>query len=482
MEIDGFTHVHRFELVPGPDGYCSVRYTSRRQVDPLVDHVRKTGKLDFITFGQKRDPCTSIFGKLKTSFVPPSQAPELLNVGVTISTNTSGIKPTVDSTGQPRKTLVLRTDASPLKELDLDTLEPLGVTEQKQLHPDLKGPLSCAHAQYDHATGDIYNYNLELGLTPTYRVFRTSSKTGETEILAKISDRTLPAAYMHSFFLTEDFVILALWSAHYAAGGASVLWQRNLLDAISPFDKTKGVKWLVVDRHHGKGVVARFESPATVSFHTVNAWQERQSKDSNTLDIYCDVIQYPTLDILHRFYYENLVSTGPGAPKYADEDLRSKVTSSFTRYRLTRIPSDASKVQKQEGVQEAEVILQLPTPLVGDLPIINPSYSTKKSRFVYSVVDRGYSSWVDGISKLDTETKEAKYWMQERHTPGEPIFVPDHETEEEDAGYILTVVLDGDKGTSYLLCLDAKTMTEVGRAECDVPVGMGFHGSFVPKI
>jgi torulene dioxygenase len=58
--------------------------------------------------------------------------------------------------------------------------------------------------------------------------------------------------------------------------------------------------------------------------------------------------------------------------------------------------------------------------------------------------------------------------------------VRDPNGEGEDAGYLLSVILDGDRGTSYLLCLDAGSMREVGRAECGVAVGMGFHGKHVP--
>ncbi|RFU29828.1 hypothetical protein B7463_g6495, partial [Scytalidium lignicola] len=483
--FDGFTHVHRFQLVPSANGSCAVFYTSKRQVDPLLDHVRETGKLDMISFGQKRDPCASFFEKLKCVFEPHRLNPDFVNVGVTISANPAGLQAArgnnaKETNGQSRKVLVLKTDADLMKKIDIETLEPIGVTEQRKLHPDLKGPLSCAHAQYDPENGDLYNYNLDFGRTCTYRIFRSSLETGKTEVLATISDSTLPPAYIHSFFLTEDFAILAIWGSHFAGYGAKILWERNVMDAIKPFDSNQSVKWLVVDRRHGRGLVSTFESLAMFSFHTVNAWQEKQLENGDSMDIYCDIIQYPNTDMLHRLYYDNLVSTGPGVSKYAGGADKGKTTPSLVRYRLGNVPrGNSGGLKKPASTQKAEVIFQVAGPLVGELPSINPSYSTKKSRFVYSLVDRGYSSFVDGISKYDTETKVVTYWMHPRHTPGEAIFIPDYQREGEDAGYLLSVILDGDKGTSYLLCLDAKTMTEIGRAECDVAVGMGFHGNFV---
>lgn len=49
----------------------------------------------------------------------------------------------------------------------------------------------------------------------------------------------------------------------------------------------------------------------------------------------------------------------------------------------------------------------------------------------------------------------------------------------EDDGVLLTVVLDGSAGNSYLLVLDARDLREVGRAHVDGVIGFGFHGTFV---
>lgn len=43
---------------------------------------------------------------------------------------------------------------------------------------------------------------------------------------------------------------------------------------------------------------------------------------------------------------------------------------------------------------------------------------------------------------------------------------------------LLSIVLDGVKESSYLLCLDAGDMRELGRAEVGGVVGFGFHGAF----
>lgn len=132
----------------------------------------------------------------------------MANVGVTIAPNVPGLG--VDARNGSRfHNLIQFTDSTTIKKLDPETLEPIGVTDQTSLHPDLAGPLSSAHAHFDPVTGDCYNYNLDFRGPAVYRVFHTSVSTGKTEILATISGKYVKPCYIHSFFLTSSYVILA---------------------------------------------------------------------------------------------------------------------------------------------------------------------------------------------------------------------------------------------------------------------------------
>ncbi len=48
----------------------------------------------------------------------------------------------------------------------------------------------------------------------------------------------------------------------------------------------------------------------------------------------------------------------------------------------------------------------------------------------------------------------------------------------EDDGVLLSVVLDADAGTSFLLVLDARDLSELARAEAPHHIPFGFHGQF----
>jgi len=483
--FDGFSTVHNFELVPGSGGQCSeIWYSSYCQVDHLIEQARRTGRLEGITFGQKRDPCDTLYHKVKSVFAPyAATTPRTANIGVVIRDPMPGeLKHTQDTYGNVagRRIRSVTTDTCNTKHFDADTLEPLGVTRQEHLHPSLTGPVSAAHAAHDPVTGEIFNYNLSFGPTQTYKVFRACQKSGKVDILAKYSSgRDVHGAYIHSLLLTEHFVVLCIWPAFFAGTGLSILWQRNLLEAIAPFDLKAKATWLVVDRHGKQGLVKQFKSPAFFCFHTVNAWEEQGHNDS-TVDIICELVEFNNLNILHRFYYENLVSDERNVKDF-DRTHGKNTTLGLARYKLADVPlnNGHSKVKKSSRTSPAERILYIPAPAAGDLPRINPRYALRPHRYVWSVLDRGKSSFLDGLGKTDTETQTCLVWEYPRHTPGEPIFVPAPDAQQEDEGVVLSVVLDGDTGMSYLLCLDARTMEEVGRADVGAAVGLGFHGVHV---
>jgi torulene dioxygenase len=476
--FDNFAQIHRFQLNQpnDPSESCSVTYNSRVVCDGLLESIKKTGNRQGITFAAKYDPCMSYFQKLQAVFTPTwKRKPDELSVAVTMSVNFPGLSKTGEAQkgGHDRSrvsTLCNKTDAPVFQMIDEQTLEPIGVASQTTLHPLLKGPGSAAHAKSDPVTGDVFNYNLEFGRNPTYRVFTVSAATGETSILATF---THTAAYLHSLFLTEHYVVLCVWNSHYKAGGASILYYQNMVDSLVYNDKARAT-WFVIDKTvGGKGLVATYESDPFYAFHTINAYEEQKS-DGKT-DIIADISAYENMDCLKRFYLDNLMSDSSAAKPYCDPSNQSG-RPSIRRFRLPAVPS---KPLTAKTHLQAESVWSAEKSLSTELPTINPAYITKPHRYVYGVMDSGKSSFLDGLIKYDISNHTAKVWSVHGHTSGEPIFVANPDSAEEDAGVLLSVVLDGYEGKSYLLCLDARTMIEMGRAQVNGVVGFGFHGTYV---
>ena len=474
--FDGFSAVHRFQIdFPDAHGPAQVSYRSRRTVDEYLEHVRETGKGEGTTFADKRDICESFFKKVMGVFVPRGRDNQ--NIGVTVSINMPGGgqmgdkgKPAVNGHTTGIETLHVKSDHHMLKKIDPDTLEPRGIALQEILHPDLKGPFSAAHAKSDPKTGDIFNFNLEFGKESTYRVFRTSASTGKTDILATFHG--IPA-YIHSLFLTENYVILCIWGSHISGYGTSLLYHQNVVQAIAPYGPSSKATWYVIDRKGTKGLVAAYQSNQFFSFHSVNAWEEPSATDPSQTDIITELSLFENTDVIHRFYYDNLLSSLDKKSDYAGEKRLSCLPMQ-AQFRLPNISSTAppSKHRKAERLFLADKMISV------ELPTINPQYLTRRHRYTYGTTDRLKSSFMDGIAKFDNVTQTSVFWEQEGHTPGEAIFVADPEGKEEDDGVLLTVVLDGFVERSYLLVLDAKNLKEVGRAEVPGPVAFGFHGAF----
>ncbi|KAH6987243.1 torulene oxygenase [Ilyonectria destructans] len=477
--FDGFAHTHRFDIntPSAPGEKTTVTYSSRRQSDDYVARVKKKGWRSGISFGQKADPCVGLFAKFMSVFEP-----KLTTYNVTVQPNVPGMP--VEKSGHRAgvTNLYVGTDVAAFQRIDPTSLEPLGPATQAVFHPDLKGPMSSAHAQRDPETGDFFNYNLEFGRTPTYRVFRVNTASGKTDILATINEPGLPAVYMHSFFLTQNFVVLCLPSSHIRWHGLGIVWQRNIVDAMEPFNASKRCRWIVVDRRNGKGVVARFSTPAGFFFHSVNSFEEtfKDEKGEERTALMLDYVEYDSLDVIKGFYYDVILDRNEATKKFwAKGDRFKTATPHFVRYKFTM--PQLGTAPDVTYTATAEKLLTIRNPHAGDLPTIHPAYRCKPYRYVYSTSNRGLSTLVDALVKTDVETQEALLWAgPEGHMPGEPIFVPRPDGTDEDDGVVLSVVVDGVSSRAYLMCLDARTMEEVGRAEAEFAIPMGFHGAHVP--
>ena len=384
--FDGLSQIHRFNIIDSK----TVSYNSRHTCDSLIENYRRQGGMGKrFSFGQGRDPCKSVLGKFMSVFRSSQDIPlqsrkfSEVNVGVTVSTDFPGLPSTAATSGNINN-LYAKTDASVLQALHPETLEPIGLANQACLHPDLKGPLSAAHARSDPVTGDIFNFNYELGSKGAYRVFKVCRESGRTTILATIRDA--PPAYIHSFFLTKKYVVLCIWNSHLSYGGCGVLWHRNILDALK-YEGSKKARFHVIDRTDSmSGVVGVYESEPFFAFHTINAWEEERADGVD--DVICEVTTFSSLDILKKFYYHNLLSNSKKPHSWL-----LKKEPRITRWKLEAVGSENIKPntnkRKKKGYSCGVKIKLAVKEYTGsgdhnfELPTINPDYLCKSHRLVF---------------------------------------------------------------------------------------------------
>ncbi|KAF7798314.1 hypothetical protein EIP86_009535 [Pleurotus ostreatoroseus] len=464
--FDGLATHHRFEVFPGGK---RVSYRSRKGAEELEHRIAEAGTYPDFSFGQRGDPCQNIFRKFFTVWETvrgmgstPS-SPSARNVSVTLTPNMPGWDTTgldLPSSTGPRY-IVAKTDADGLQLLDPKTLEPLVCGSYKDLDPRLDGPLSAAHSCRDHETGDFHNYSCTFaGRFPTYKVFRIGGADGKVDILAEIKDA--PPAYIHSFAMTDRYLVLCVWQAHIKQSGLSILMNKNVAESIETDWKPEtGTLFYVVDRKNG-GIVSKYKTPPFFCFHHLNAFD-----DPKTGDIVIDMSVYPDNKVINLLYLEQLRNLN---------ETTHMLMGRARRFRLQN-PSDATGKDARDAVVE----FTLPQEECIELPVVAPRAYHKPYRFAYGIHKkdpRVHHTFADGIIKLDMSAGPgaSTVWSLPEHTPSEPIFVPRPGAEAEDDGVLLSIVLDEQKARSAMVVLDAQSMTEVARAEMPEVFPIGFHG------
>ncbi|MDZ7687869.1 MAG: carotenoid oxygenase family protein [Halobacteriales archaeon] len=411
--FDGLAMLHAFAVADG-----EVKYSNRYLESNAYTHVESEGELGYSEFAT--DPCRDLFERFFSRFSPNLTD----NANVNIS--------------KQAEAFVSMTETPMPVEFDPETLETVGVAEYED---DIDGSLTTAHPHHDD--GYTYNYVTKLSKTSTYKVYRMPDGSREREILASI-DRDRPA-YMHSFGLTENHVVLAEFP--FVVNPLEMLVRDRPFVENYRWKPERGTRFLLVDRETGD-VVADPVAEPFFAFHHVNAFEEEDGT------VVVDIVAYEDASVIDSFYLDEIRSEDFGIEG-----------GTLRRYRVS-----------DDGV-ESERLSEVPT----ELPRINYERNTLAYRYAYGVGNRRKrpKDLPNRLVKVDVEERDTTVWEEPETYPGEPVFVaePDAE-EEEDDGVILSVVLDTDAERSFLVVLDASDFTELGRATVEHHIPLGFHGQF----
>ncbi|MBB4660956.1 carotenoid oxygenase family protein [Conexibacter arvalis] len=415
--FDGLAMLHAFSFAGGEVSYANRFLASRAR--QAADAAGRQVYGEFAT-----DPCRSIFQRVHALFRP--QATDNGNVNV----------------ARLGERFVALTETPMAVEFDPATLATLGFPRWAPGH------VTTAHPHADRASGEAINYTTRLGPSATYRVYGLSAPGAQPRAIATVPAR--PAAYMHSFGLSERFVVLAEFPL--------VLHPRDLVLGRAPFadcfawEPERGTILTVVDRRDGT-VRGRFGTDPFFAFHHINAFEQGDR-------LVVDLCAYADAAIVRSLFLDRLRGEAPRGDGVPDAFLtRCEVDLASGRVELRRLSE---------------------TPL--ELPRINYSAVNERSyRWVWGAArgaDAPADAFIDRIVKIDVDSGAAATWSQPGCWPGEPVFVAAPEATEEDDGVCLSVVLDGGRGASFLLVLDARDLSELARAEVPHHIPFGFHGQF----
>jgi carotenoid cleavage dioxygenase-like enzyme len=406
--------LHRFAIADG-----GVSYANRFLESKAFRAAEETGKITYAEFAT--DPCRTLFGRVASIFDPKLTDNCCVNVS------------------DYAREIVAFTETTMPTRFAPDTLKTLGVFGYGAA---LTGQISTAHPHYDAKRACHYNYIADLGMKSVYRLCCIGNDGTQFELAAIPVERP---AYMHSFGMSADHLILTEFPM--------VVNPIDLRLSGKPFiqnyrwEAERGLLFHVVEKDTGR-LVRTARADASFAFHHVNAFADAGG-------IAVDVIVYPDATIIDQLYLARLRA---GTPITA--------VGTLTRFQIPL-------------ASEAPVTRRTLADLSLELPRINyERHAGKPYRYVWGTGIAAEGDFLDCIVKIDTTTGTSARWYAAGLYPGEPVFVPSPAAAAEDDGVLLSVVLDIDKGRSFLLVLDAASLEELARAAAPHAIPFHFHGNF----
>lgn len=410
--FDGLAMLHRFTIDGG-----RVSYGNRFLESRSYKAARAQGQMVYGEFAT--DPCRSLFKRVQSLFSSGGVLPDNANINVT----------------RLGERFIAMTETPLPVQFDPHTLAAAGVRPY-----EVPGQLSTAHPHSDRASGGMLNYAAKLGARSSYRFFHVPPNERKPRTIGALPVKE--PAYMHSFGLTEHWLVLAEFP-FVVNPLALVLSGRPYIENYR-WKPELGTRFTLVDRATGKAT-GGFRADACFSFHHVNAYEDDG-------EVVVDLCAYPDHGVIEDLYLERLRAGKPVTP------------ATLTRFRLGL----ADRSVRREQLAEQGI----------ELPRINYGRCNERPyRYLWGN-GNGAGGWLEQILKIDTTDGATRSWSQPACYPGEPVFVARPDAQHEDDGVLLSVVLDAEERRSFLLVLDAADLNELARAHAPHHIPFGFHGQF----
>ncbi len=417
--FDGLAMLHAFMFEAGAVSYSNRFLHSQNFC--AAEAQGRIARSEFMT-----DPCRTLFGRVMSVFNP--EPSDNGNVNVTVL----------------GKQIVALTETPMPIRFDAHTLKSLG---QLTYDSAVGGQISTAHPHHDGTIG--YSYVIRMGWRSAYRFF--VDEDGRQRVLAELPVKE--PSYLHSFGMSENYLILAEFPLRVnplrlALSGKPFItnyqWHPELGTLFTVVNKKTGV------------VEARAKAPACFCFHHVNAFEAGGA-------IHVDLLAYPDPGIIDRLKLDPLRAGNAG-----------DAVAALHRF---SIPLGRGKE-----------VIEVTSEQLCDTPLELPRFdysrrAGKPYHVLWGVGQSEDAGWWNTILRLDLTTLPApvKKWQEVGCYPGEPVFVARPGGMGEDDGVLLSVVLDGKTGRSFLLVLDAISLSEVARAVVPHHIPFGFHGNHFPN-
>lgn len=322
---------------------------------------------------------------------------------------------------------------------DLETLDTLG---RFKFIDNIQGQITTVHPHLDFKANEVINYMTKFSLACSYNIFRIKQGSKRRELISSIPVKE--PAYMHSFAMTENYVLLVEFPLKISP--LKVFMKSRAFVDNFIWQPDQGTRFLLINKQTGR-LERSYRTGPFFAFHHINAFESNG-------EIVADMVVYPDASIINALYLSKLRS-----------DLLEIPTPEVWRFRL---PLDGNNL-----------IETLISKKFVEFPRINYlAVNTRDYQFVYGVSSNMANGFNNELLKLDVKGKSTLVWSEENSFPGEPVFVARPNSVSEDDGVILSVVLNTKTAQSYLLVLEANSFAELARAEIPQAIPFGSHGQY----
>lgn len=414
--FDGLAMLHKFSFANGRVAYANKFLETRSYAE-----ARRTGRIAYSEFAT--DPCRSLFGRVMAVFNPQ----------ITDSAKVS--------LARLAEKFVALAETPIQVEFDPETLRSVGVLTYEQ---PVFGSMTTVHPQIEDDTA--YNLVTRYNAISQYRFYELTGHRPPKLLSALPS---LQPGYLHSFGMSQNYFIVADFPLKVNPINL-LLWLRPYIENFH-WKPQLGTPFLLIDRRTGK-LAARLEAEAFFAFHHVNAFERGD-------ELIVDIVGYPDAEIIQAYYLNRLENPAARLP-----------WGQLRRYHLPL------KNKHARATYEiiSDVCLELPR-------FDYERYNLRSDyNFVYAVSVQANQphGFYNQLAKVNLATGQSQTWHAPHCFPGEGVFVGAPNRTAEDDGVVLSVVLDAERGKSFLLVLDAASFTEHARAELPQPVLFGYHGDY----
>lgn len=301
-------------------------------------------------------------------------------------------------------------------QVDPDTLDDLGVAPWAPIDG------VSAHCKVDETTGELLFFNYSKH--PPYMHYGVVGADGRLKSYVPIE---LPGPRLpHDMAFTDNYSIL---------NDLPAFWDESLLERnihAVRFHKHLPSRFAVLPRHGNAEDIRWFEAAPCYALHFINAYEDG---DELILDGYFQEDPTPSPLADAPGGYEHMMA-------YLDEhSFRSRLH----RWRFNLKDGSTREERLYDGTVE--------------FGMMNARFSGKPYRYVYSTTTKPGWFLFNGFVKHDLHTGEVQELMlEEGRYASEAPFAPRIGSVDEDDGYLVSFIIDENRGTSECILIDARNL------------------------